>query len=239
MNTTPRTGRSASPRPPSTWPTISCARRLREKPSPPVAQNAQASAHPAWLETQTMYFFSLPAYALVSAPGASQGMGMRTASTCAPPSSSNRYFTKPSEAAWRRSTRIGAALVAESTASRTARRTPRTDRRSGSPRCTAAARNLRPTSSPIPSRSYCSGSIPQRCITGRVLPARSLEVDGHLHAVGSDLAATELGSRTLRLHQEQIDVAVRLQEARARSQRSGDQMGAGGVERPGADESPL
>src|SRR5207245_1921917 len=44
MNTTPRTGRSASPRTASTWPTISCARRLRDKPSPPVAQNAQASA---------------------------------------------------------------------------------------------------------------------------------------------------------------------------------------------------
>src|SRR5712671_305061 len=238
MNTMPRTGRSASRRTERTCPTISCAARLREKPSRPVAQNAQASAQPAWLETQTMYFFSLPAYALKSAPGASQGMGMRTASTCAPPSSSNRYFTKPSAAACRRRTRTGSALVADSIDSSNARRTPRTDRRSGSPRWTAAASSLRPTSSVAPSGTYCSGSIPQRCITRRVLPAPSLEVDGHLHAVGSDLAANGLDGRTLRLNQEQVDVAVRLEEARPRSQRRGDLTGAGGVERPDADESP-
>src|SRR5438128_1404043 len=240
MNTTPRTGRSASPRTASTWPTISCARRLREKPSPPVAQNAQASAHPAWLETQTMYFFSLPAYALVSAPGASQGMGMRTASTCAPPSSSNRYFTKPSEAAWRRSTRIGAALVAESTASRTARRTPRTDRRSGSPRCTAAARSLRPTSSPIPSRSYCSGSIPQRCITGRVLPARSLEVDRHLQAVdGHRDVEGAPGCLPAVLHQQHVDVPVGLDEPRRGRGRRLEEVEPAPFEQAGSEGAPI
>src|SRR2546421_1724399 len=161
-----------------------------------------------------MYFFSLPAYALVSAPGASQGTGMRTASTCAPSSNSNRYFTKPSDAVSRRNTRRGAPLVADSAASRTARRTPRTDRRSGSPRCTAAASSLRPTSSPIPSRSYCSGSIPQRCITRRVLPARSLEVDGHLEAIDAHgRLEGAAGRRARRLCEQDVDVAVGLQEA--------------------------
>src|SRR5438270_5235882 len=161
-----------------------------------------------------MYFFSLPAYALVSAPGASQGTGMRTASTCAPSSSSNRYFTKPSDAVSRRNTRRGAPLVADSAASRTARRTPRTDRRCGSPRCTAAASSLRPTSSPIPSRSYCSGSIPQRCITRRVLPARSLEVDGHLQPIDAH-RVDERVPRSLPavLHQQHVDVSVGLDEA--------------------------
>src|SRR5713226_5795159 len=207
MNTMPRTGRSASRRTERTCPTISCAARLREKPSRPVAQNAQASAHPAWLETQTMYFFSLPTYALVSAPGASQGTGMRTASTCAPPSSSKRTFTKPSLAASRRSTRSGAALVTDSIACSTARRTPRTDARSCSPRCTAAARSLRPTSSVTPSEPYCSGSIPQRCITRGDL----LEVERDLQPVELDRARRGEGRRRADpRHQHQIDVAVGL-----------------------------
>src|SRR6266849_4847561 len=209
MKTTPRTGRSASARTARTWPTISCASRLREKPRRPVAQKAQASAQPAWLEMQTTYFFSLPAYALRSAPGASHGTGMRTASTCAPPSSSKRYLRNPSAAVWRPRTRRGAALVADSIASRTARRTPRTDRKSCSPRRTAAASSLRPTSSVTPSDPYCSGSIPQRCIT----TADLLEVERDLQPIELDRAGRGRGHRRSEAgHQHEIDVAVRLDE---------------------------
>src|SRR6266481_2455951 len=207
MKTTPRTGRSASARTARTWPTISWASRLREKPRRPVAQKAQASAQPAWLEMQTTYFFSLPAYALRSAPGASHGTGMRTASTCAPPSSSKRYLRNPSAAVWRHRTRSGAALVADSIASRTARRTPRTDRRSCSPRRTAAARSLRPTSSDTPSDPYWPGSIPQRCITSADL----LEVERDLQPIELDRAAGGgAHGRAGAGHQHEIDVAVRL-----------------------------
>src|SRR5512140_541331 len=163
MKTTPRTGRSASARTASTWRTISDASRLREKPSAPVAQKAQARAQPACEETQTMYFFSLPSYALVSAPGASQGTGMRTASTSAPSCRWNRYFTKPSGAVLRSAMRSGSAVDDSSMRRSTSLRTPRTPARSRSPRCTAAARIFRATSSRTPKRRAASSARrPQR-----------------------------------------------------------------------------
>src|SRR6267378_533141 len=225
MNTTPRTGRSASARTASTWPTISAAWRFRWKPSSPVAQKAQASAQPAWDETQTMYFFSLFSYALVSAPGASQGTGMRTASILAPSRSSNRYLTKPSAAGSRSTMPRGSAVLCASMRSSSSRRTPRTDRRSGSPRCTAAARSLRPTSSATPSSPYCSGSIPHRCFTQRDL----LEVESNLQPVERDkvLRVVVRGSAAVARVEQEIEVAVRLEvgkRTRHRCERSAEDL---------------
>ena len=69
MKTTPVMGRVLSARTSRNWETISHAARLRVRPSRPVAQKEQPSAHPTCEERQRVWCVSKS--------------GMRTASTCA------------------------------------------------------------------------------------------------------------------------------------------------------------
>jgi len=123
MNTTPRTGRSASARMGDHLATISAAWSCAGSRARPVAQKAQASAQPAWEETQTMYFFSLFSYALVSAPAAPRRHRDAHRLDRCTVAQLDRYLTKPS-AAGARATCEGAAPCSAPRYARAARADP-------------------------------------------------------------------------------------------------------------------
>src|SRR5438128_7309612 len=166
---------------------------------------------------------------------------MRTASTRAPSRNSKRYLRKPSAARSRAAMCGGSAVGAISTRSTRSRLTPRTDRRSRSPRCTAAASSLRPISSVTsdPRRATASsGSIPARWRTRAASLARValVEVDECLEAVDSGVAkgVRESRGRADGRHEHQVDVAVWLVEAGGGRQGDAHDLGRIRYESPAA-----